>query len=110
MMSSRGPVSCTPWAMTTHLRTTRPPSRTFLDLAVEERRGESALQRPQREHLDLFIDPGADPHYLAAAHAQPEALHELVHAPGRDATDIGLLDDRESGLLGALARRQEARK
>ena len=82
----------------------------LLDLAVEEQIGVAALQRPRAERLDLLIEPGADPADLAAAHAQPEALHELVHAPGRDATDIGLLDHREQRLLGALARRQEARE
>ena len=36
-MISRRPVSCTPWAMTTHLRCTRPPSRTFSTLASRNR-------------------------------------------------------------------------
>jgi hypothetical protein len=38
-MISRRPVSCTPWAMTTHLCTTRPPARTFSTLASTNRYG-----------------------------------------------------------------------
>jgi hypothetical protein len=30
------PVSCTPWAIATHLRTTRPSGPAFLDLGVDE--------------------------------------------------------------------------
>jgi transposase len=34
---SRRPISCTPWAITRHLRRTRPPSRTFSTLASSHR-------------------------------------------------------------------------
>jgi hypothetical protein len=42
--------------------------------------------------------------------AQPEALDELVDATRRDATHIGLLDDRQQRLLRAPARLQKARE
>jgi hypothetical protein len=60
-MISRRPVSCTPWAMTTHVRCTRPPSRTFLHLGIEEQIEVAALQRPRAKRLHLLVEPRADP-------------------------------------------------
>ena len=42
--------------------------------------------------------------------AQPEALDQLVDAPGRHPAHIRLLDHAEQRLLGTLARLQEARE
>src|SRR5436309_1428917 len=75
----------------------------LLDLGVEEQIEVAALQRSRPERLHLLIQPGTDPADLAAAHAQPQALDELVHAPGRDAAHIGLLHHRQQRLLGTLS-------
>jgi hypothetical protein len=96
--------------MTTHLRATRPPSRTFSTLGVDAQIRIAALQRPLAERLDLLVQHPGDPAHLRPGDAQPERLDELIDAPSRDAADIGLLHDRDQRLLGALARLQEARK
>ena len=79
----------------------------LLDLGVEEQVRVAALQRPRPERLDVLIERLADAADLALADPQPEALDELVDAPGRDAADIGLLDHRQQRLLRAPARLQE---
>jgi hypothetical protein len=94
-----------------HALALHPPAvADLLDLGVKKQIEVAALQRPRAERLDLLIQPGADPADLRPADAQPEALDELVDAPGRDAAHIGLLDHAEQRLLGALARLQEARE
>jgi hypothetical protein len=82
----------------------------LLDLGIEKQVEVAALQRPRAERLDLLIQPGADAADLAAADPQPEALDELVDAPGRHAAHIGLLDHRQQRLLRAPAGLQEARE
>jgi hypothetical protein len=52
------------------------------------------------ECVDVLVQRGADAADLAIADPQPEALHELVDAAGRDAANIGLLDDGQQRLLG----------
>src|SRR5829696_9902749 len=56
----------------------------------------------------MLIERLADAADLALAHAQAEALDELVDPAGPDAAHIGLLDDREQRLLRAPARLQDA--
>ena len=67
----------------------------LLDLGIEKQIEVAALKRPRAERLDLLIQSRADPTDLAATDAQPEALDELVHAPGRDAAHIRLLHHAE---------------
>src|SRR5690349_15685730 len=71
----------------------------LLDLGVDEQIRIAALQRPLAERLDVLVEQTGDPADLRLADAQPEALDELVDAPGRDAADIRLLDDRHERLL-----------
>src|SRR4051812_8709594 len=82
----------------------------LLDLRVDEQIRVAALQRPLAKRLDLLVEQPRDPTALALADAQPEPLDELIAPPRRHAADIGLLDDRDERLLGALARLQEARE
>src|SRR3954470_14712798 len=109
-MISRRPVSCTACATTTHLRATRPPSRTFSTFASTNRYGVAALQRPLPERLDLLVEQPGDPADLGFADTQPESLHQPIDAARRDPAHIGLLDHRHQRLLGTLARLQEARE
>jgi hypothetical protein len=66
--------------------------------------------RTRAEGLDLLVEQRADARHLRATHPQPERLHQLVDAAGRDATHVGLLDDRHQRLLGAPARPEKARE
>ena len=68
----------------------------LLDLGVEEQVRVAALQRPRPERVDVLIQRLADAADLALADPQPQALDQLVDPPGRDAADIGLLDDRRA--------------
>jgi hypothetical protein len=82
----------------------------LLDLGVDEQVRISALQRALPKRLHLLVEQRGDPRDLGLRDAQPERLDQLIDSPGRDAADIGLLDDRDQRLLGALARLQEARE
>ncbi len=82
----------------------------LLDLGIEKQVGVGALQRPGPERFDVLVEGLADPADLALGDPEPEALDELVDAAGRDAADIGLLDDRQQRLLRAPAGLQEARE
>jgi hypothetical protein len=82
----------------------------LLDLGVEEQIDVAALQRPRPERLDLLVQAGADAADLRPAHAQPKALDELIDTPCAHAAHIGLLDNRQQRLLGALPGRQKARE
>src|SRR5947209_7493880 len=82
----------------------------LLDLGIDEEVGVTALQRPLAKRLDLVVEQARDPADLRAADPQPEALDELIDPPGRDAADIGLLNNGDQRLLTAPARRQEARE
>jgi hypothetical protein len=64
----------------------------LLDLGIEKQVWVAALQRACSERVDVLVERLADATDLAFAHAQSEALDELVDAPGRDATHIRLLD------------------
>jgi hypothetical protein len=43
--------------------------------------------------LDLLVEQAGDAADLGLGDPQPERLDELIDAPGRDAADVGLLDD-----------------
>src|SRR4051812_38934180 len=75
----------------------------LLDLRVDEQIRVAALQRPLPDRLALLVEHPRDPTALALADAHPEPLDELIAPPRRHAADIGLLDDRDERLLGALA-------
>jgi site-specific DNA recombinase len=49
-------------------------------------------------------------HRALADPREPHRLHQLVHAPGRDAADPGLLDHGDQSALGGLPRFQEGRE
>src|SRR3954471_3037217 len=82
----------------------------LLDLGVDEQIRIGALQRPLAERRDLLIEQAGDPADLALGDPQPQALDELIDAPGRDAAHIRLLHHGEQRLLRSLARLQEARE
>ena len=107
---SRRPVSCTPCATDQRLGDDAAAVADLLHLGVEEQIRVAALQRPRPERLDVLVERLADAADLGLGDPQPEPLDELVDPPGRDAEHIGLLDDRQQRLLGALARLQEARE
>lgn len=70
-----------------------------------------ACQRALQEAVDALIDLFAqlgDPGLVEAREAH--GLSQLVHPPGRDATDPGLLDHGDQRLLAGLARLEEGRK
>src|SRR5436305_3463236 len=75
----------------------------LLDLRVNKQIRIAALKRAGPECLDLLVKASADPQNLAAAHAKPEALDELIDTPGGNPAHIRLLHDRDQCLLGALA-------
>jgi hypothetical protein len=82
----------------------------LLLLGIEPQVRVGALQRPLAEHLDLLIQAPAQPRHLVLGHAHPELLDHPVDLAGRDAVDVGLLDDGDQRLLGAPPRLQEARE
>src|SRR5215212_12207099 len=77
---------------------------------MRPRHGPLVLQRPPAEGPRPPVDQRADARDLGARGPEPERLDQLVDAAGRDAADIGLLDDRHERLLRALARPEEARE
>ena len=102
-MISRRPVSCTAWAITTHLRAHAPAVADLLDLGVEEQIRVAALQRPLAERLDLLVQQPAQIRLTStSADPQPEALDELIDAARRHAADIGLLDHATSACSERL--------
>src|SRR4029450_6540297 len=71
----------------------------------------AALQRPLPEEAYLLVQPFAQPGDLVLGRSgDAQLLHQPIHPPGADAVDVGLLDDRDQGLLGPPARFQEARE
>jgi hypothetical protein len=58
----------------------------------------------------MLIQRLTDAADLALAHAQAEALDELVDAPGRDPAHVGLLDHGQQRPLRAPARLKDARE
>src|SRR6266436_3142044 len=58
--------------------------RLVAHLRVDEQIRVAALQRPLPKRSDLLVEQPRDPRHLRLADAQPEALDELIDAPGRD--------------------------
>ena len=97
--------------MITATGTIRPSARTLTYGGVEPEVGPVALQRAGQERLDAGVDVLAETRDLAlgdAAHAH--GLDQVVDRAGRDALDVGFLDDRGERLLGCTAGLQEGRK
>jgi hypothetical protein len=70
-----------------------------------------AGKRAVEEGVDALVDLFAQLGDLRLADARkPHRLHQIVDPPGRHAADPGLLDNRDQGLLRALACFQERRK
>jgi hypothetical protein len=73
---------------------------------VEEEVGElGVVQPPGAERPDALVEPGADPGDLGlrdpgGAHRD----HQVLHAAGRDAVDVGLHHHRIQRLVDATAR------
>src|SRR4029450_3386733 len=71
----------------------------------------AALQRPLPEEAYLLVQPFAQPGDLVLGQSgDAQLLHQPIHPPGADAVDVGLLDDRDQGLVAPPARFQEARE
>jgi len=67
-----------------------------LHLGVQPQVRVGATQRALPEHGDLLIQAATEPADGVLAHAlQPQLLDQPVDLAGRDAVDIGLLDDRD---------------
>src|SRR3954454_12616686 len=67
-----------------------------------------ALDRSIEEGLHLAVDLLAQPRHLALRDAtHPHRLDQIVDRAGRDALDIGLLDDSRQRLLGEPTWLQE---
>ena len=78
---------------------------------VEPQVGPIAFERPVEEGLDLAVDLLAQPADLALGDAaHPHRLHQLIDRAGRDALDVGFLDDRGQRLLGHPPRLEKAGK
>ena len=78
---------------------------------VDPQIGPVALDRPVEEGLHLAVDLLAQPADLALRDARPaHRLDQIVDRPGRDAVDVGLLDDRGQRLLGQPPRLEKAGK
>jgi hypothetical protein len=88
-------------AMRDHQRLSDHPAAVadLLDLRVQEQVRIAALQRPRPERLDMLIERLTDATDIALGDPQPQALDQLVNAPGRHAAHIGLLHDRQERLL-----------
>jgi hypothetical protein len=96
-----------------HQRLVAHPARLAdpLHLGVQPQVRVGAFQGPLAEDADLLIQAAAQPGDLVLGHAlQAHLLDQPVDLAGRNPIDIGLLDDRDQGLLGAPARLQERRE
>jgi hypothetical protein len=90
---------------------TPPGSRTRSTLGVQPQVRIPALKRPLAEDPDLLVQAAAQPGDLVLAQVvQAHLLDQPVDLAGRDAVDVGLLDDRDQGLLGPPAWLEERRE
>jgi len=81
------------------------------DLGVQPQIRVAALQRPLPEDTDLLVQATAQPGDLVLGQAgNAKLLDQPIDPPGADAVDVGLLDDRDQGLLGPPAGLQERGK
>src|SRR6202035_3265007 len=73
--------------------------------------GPLALDRAAQEGLDSLVDLAAQARDLALGDAlHPHRPHQIVDRAGRDALDVGFLDDGGQRLLGQAARLEEGRE
>ncbi len=73
--------------------------------------GPDTLDGPGEEGVDPLVNLRAQPRDLAFGDAgRTHGLHEVVHGPGRDPMNIGLLDHGRERLLGRSPRLQERRE
>src|SRR5712692_4241048 len=78
---------------------------------VEPDIGPLALDRATEEGLHPLVDLAAQPRYLALANAfQAHRTHQIVDRAGRDALDVGFLDDCCQRLLGQAAGLEKGRE
>jgi len=76
-----------------------------LHLGVQPQVRVLPLQRPLAEEAHLLVEAGAEAADGALADAREAELgHQAVDPARTDAVDVGLLDDRDEGLLRAAAR------
>ena len=88
------------------------PALALLEVGgIQPQVGPVANQRAIQEGVHPVVDVLAQlADCVLADPGQPHGLHQVVHPPGRDAADPGLLDDGHQGLLGRLAWLQERRE
>ena len=80
------------------------------DLRVQPLVRISAIERPVAERLDLFVEAGPHPGDLVLREARKaHLLDQPIDLAGRDAVDVGLLNDGHQGLLVPLSRLEERR-
>ena len=78
---------------------------------VEPNIGPVAFDGTAEEGFDLLVEFLAQPADLALGDAvHTQGAHEVVDRAGRDAVDVGLLDDRRDRLLGQPAWLEKARE
>lgn len=81
------------------------------ECCIEPGVGVASLQAPLPEPLDRRVEIRTQSGDLALADSRhPQRLDQIVHAPGRDAVDVGFLDHRDQGLLGPLAGLEQTRE
>jgi hypothetical protein len=82
-----------------------------LDARVEPDVGIGALERPAAEGVCALVQALADAADRALGDPlDPELLHQPLDLAGADALHVGLHHHRQQGLLGSLARLEEARQ
>ena len=78
---------------------------------VDPQIGPGALDRPGEEGVHPLVDLRAQPRDLALRDTgRRHGFDEVVHGPGRDPMDIGLLDHGRKRLLGRAPRLEEGRE
>ena len=78
---------------------------------VDPQIGPGALDGAGEEGIHPLVDLRAQPRDLALGDAgRAHGLDEVVHGPGRDPVDVGLLDHGRERLLGRAARLEEGRE
>src|SRR4051812_20522253 len=78
---------------------------------VDPQIGPGPLDRPGEEGVDPLIDLSAQTRNLALGDAgRPHGFDQVVHRPGRDPMDVGLLDHGRERLLGGPPWLQKGRE
>ncbi len=86
----------------------------FADLQIrriEPEVGPGSLQGPGEERVHALVDLDAEAADLGLRHAaRAHRLDQVVHGPGRNAVDVGFLNDGHERLLRRPPRFEEARE